>query len=177
MSSSLSGDLGLVRVLDPPDVISRKVRSAVTDSGRDVVRSDDKPGVTNLIEIMAVAAGESPEAIEARYDGAGYGKFKEDVGEAVVALFDPIRLRYAELRGDPGELPQSSRAAPRRRTRSQPRRSLGLRARWLRSSLSVRSRSTRPPDGSYRASAGPLARRRLGGRVDWTICWVFFLIA
>jgi tryptophanyl-tRNA synthetase len=85
-------------------VIRRKLRSAVTDSGRDVVRSEDKPGVTNLIEIMAVATGEEPEAIEARYDGAGYGKFKEDVGEAVVALFDPIRLRYADLRGNPGEL-------------------------------------------------------------------------
>ena len=104
MSTTFSGDLGLVRVLDPPDVIRRKLRSAVTDSGRDVVRSEEKPGVTNLIEIMAVATGEEPEAIEARYDGAGYGKFKEDVGEAVVALFDPIRLRYADLRGNPGEL-------------------------------------------------------------------------
>ena len=104
MSTSLSADLGVVKVLDPPDVIRRKLRSAVTDSGRDVVRSEDKPGVTNLIEIMAVATGEAPEAIEARYDGAGYGKFKEDVGEAVVALLDPVRLRYGDLRGDPGEL-------------------------------------------------------------------------
>ncbi|HEX5469384.1 MAG TPA: tryptophan--tRNA ligase [Gaiellaceae bacterium] len=104
MSTSLSNELGLVRVLDPPDVIRRKLRSAVTDSGREVVRSEDKPGVSNLIEIMAVASGEEPEAIEARYDGAGYGPFKEDVGEAVVALLDPIRLRYGDLRGDPGEL-------------------------------------------------------------------------
>jgi len=104
MSTTFSGDLGLVKVLDPPDVIRRKLRSAVTDSGREVVRSEDKPGVTNLIEIMAVATGEEPEAIEARYDGAGYGRFKEDVGEAVVALFDPIRLRYGDLRGDPDEL-------------------------------------------------------------------------
>jgi tryptophanyl-tRNA synthetase len=104
MSTTFSGDLGLVKVLDPPDVIRRKLRSAVTDSGREVVRSEDKPGVTNLIEIMAVATGEEPEAIETRYDGAGYGRFKEDVGEAVVALFDPIRLRYGDLRGDPGEL-------------------------------------------------------------------------
>ena len=104
MSTSLSADLGVVKVLDPPDVIRRKLRSAVTDSGRDVVRSEDKPGVTNLIEIMAVATGEAPEAIEARYDGAGYGKFKEDVGEAVVALLDPVRLRYGDLRGDPCEL-------------------------------------------------------------------------
>ena len=104
MSTTFSNDLGLVRVLDPPDLIRRKLRSAVTDSGRDVLRSEDKPGVTNLIEIMSVATGDPPESIEARYDGAGYGKFKEDVGEAVVALFDPIRLRYGDLRGDPGEL-------------------------------------------------------------------------
>ena len=68
------------------------------------MRAEDKPGVTNLIEIMAVATGEEPEAIEARYDGAGYGKFKEEVAEAVVELLDPVRLRYGELRGDPAEL-------------------------------------------------------------------------
>ena len=122
MSTTFSGDLGLVRVLDPPDVIRRKLRSAVTDSGRDVVRSEEKPGVTNLIEIMAVATGEEPEAIEARYDGAGYGKFKEDVGEAVVALFDPIRLRYADLRGNPGEL-HAILARGAGSTRSPPKRS------------------------------------------------------
>jgi tryptophanyl-tRNA synthetase len=104
MSTSAASDLGVVRVLDPPDTIRRKVRSAVTDSGRDVVRAEDKPGVTNLITIMSVATGDTPDAIEARYDGAGYGKFKEEVAEAVVELLDPVRLRFAELRGDPGEL-------------------------------------------------------------------------
>lgn len=106
MSTSLSSDLGIVRVLDPPDTIRKKLRSAVTDSGRDVVRSEEKPGVTNLIEIMAVATGETPEAIEARYDGAGYGTFKAEVAEAVVELLDPVRLRYGELRGDPEGLRQ-----------------------------------------------------------------------
>jgi tryptophanyl-tRNA synthetase len=104
MSTSLSSEAGLVRLLDPPDLLRRKLRSAVTDSGRDVVRSEEKPGVTNLIEIMAAATGDPPEAIEARYDGIGYGRFKEDVAEAVVGLLDPIRLRYADLRGDTAEL-------------------------------------------------------------------------
>ncbi|HEU4451299.1 MAG TPA: tryptophan--tRNA ligase [Gaiellaceae bacterium] len=104
MSTSLGSELGTVKVLDPPDVIRRKVRSAVTDSGRDVVRGPDKPGITNLIEIMAVASGETPAGVEARYDGAGYGQFKEDVAEAIVALLDPIRLRYGELRGRPDRL-------------------------------------------------------------------------
>jgi tryptophanyl-tRNA synthetase len=53
---------------------------------------------------MAVATGDSPEAIEARFDGAGYGQFKEAVGESVVELLDPVRLRYGELRGNPDRL-------------------------------------------------------------------------
>jgi tryptophanyl-tRNA synthetase len=104
MSTTGGTPQGTVLVLDPPDVIQKKLRSAVTDSGREVVRSPDKAGITNLIEIMSVATGEPPEAIEARYDGAGYGKFKQEVGEAVVALFEPVRKRYEELRADDAEL-------------------------------------------------------------------------
>jgi tryptophanyl-tRNA synthetase len=104
MSTSLGTELGTVKVLDPPDVIRRKIRSAVTDSGRDVVRAEEKPGISNLIEIMAVSTGAKPQEIEARYDGAGYGAFKQDVAEAVVDLLDPIRLRYGELRADTDSL-------------------------------------------------------------------------
>jgi len=96
---------GVVRMLDEPDTIRKKFKTAVTDSGREVKHDPDgKPGVSNLIEIMTVATGESVEQVEARYDGQGYGPFKEDVGEAVVALFDPIRARYDELRAEEGEL-------------------------------------------------------------------------
>jgi tryptophanyl-tRNA synthetase len=73
MSTSAESDAGVLRLLDDPAVVKKKLRSAVTDSGREVVRGPDKPGVTNLIEILAAALGESPEAIEARYDGQGYG--------------------------------------------------------------------------------------------------------
>ncbi len=104
MSTSAESDAGVLRLLDEPAVVRRKLRSAVTDSGRDVVRSADKPGVTNLIEILAATLGESPEAIEGRYGSDGYGTFKADVAEAVVALLEPIQRRFAELRGDPGEL-------------------------------------------------------------------------
>ncbi|MDQ3875808.1 MAG: tryptophan--tRNA ligase [Actinomycetota bacterium] len=104
MSTTGGTAQGTVLVLDPPEVIRRKFRSAVTDSGRDVVRAPDKPGISNLVEIMSVATGDSPEAIESRYDGGGYGPFKEDVGEAVVELLAPVRRRYDELRRDPGEL-------------------------------------------------------------------------
>jgi len=104
MSTTGGTPQGTVGLLDPPDTIRRKFRSAVTDSGKDVVRSPEKPGITNLIEIMSVATGEAPDAVEAHYDGRGYGAFKEAVAEAVVSLLDPIRLRYGELRGDPDQL-------------------------------------------------------------------------
>ncbi|HEU5211970.1 MAG TPA: tryptophan--tRNA ligase [Gaiellaceae bacterium] len=104
MGKTGSSEAGTVRLLDPPDVIRKKFRSAVTDSGRDVRRAEDKPGVTNLIDIFSVATGEAPEAIEARYDGQGYGQFKDDVGEAVVALVEPIQERYRALRADEPEL-------------------------------------------------------------------------
>jgi tryptophanyl-tRNA synthetase len=104
MSTTGGTPQGTVLVLDPPDVIRKKLRSAVTDSGREVVRSAEKAGITNLIEIMSVATGEEPEAIETRYDGQGYGAFKADVGDAVVELLDPVRKRYEELRSDEGEL-------------------------------------------------------------------------
>jgi tryptophanyl-tRNA synthetase len=104
MSTTLGTPQGTLSLLDPPDVLAKKVRSAVTDSGRDVRRGPGKEGIANLIDILSVATGEEPDAIEARYDGAGYGQFKSDVAEAVVELVVPIQERYRELRGDVGEL-------------------------------------------------------------------------
>jgi tryptophanyl-tRNA synthetase len=104
MSTTGGTPQGTVLLLDPPDVVRKKFRSAVTDSGTDVRRAADKPGVTNLIDIMTVATGEPADAIEARYDGSGYGQFKQDVAEAVVELLGPIQERYGELRADEGEL-------------------------------------------------------------------------
>jgi tryptophanyl-tRNA synthetase len=104
MSTTDGTPQGTVLILDEPDVVRRKFKTAVTDSGRDVVRSPEKPGVTNLVEIMTVATGEEPEAIEARYGSDGYAQFKEDVGEAVIALIAPVQERYRDLRGDEDEL-------------------------------------------------------------------------
>jgi len=104
MSTTGGTAQGTVLLLDPPDVVRKKFRSAVTDSGAEVRRADDKPGVTNLIDIMTVATGEPAAAIEARYDGSGYGQFKQDVAEAVVELLSPIQERYNALRADEGEL-------------------------------------------------------------------------
>ncbi|HZC29036.1 MAG TPA: tryptophan--tRNA ligase [Gaiellaceae bacterium] len=105
MSTTDGTPQGTVLIADSPDVIRKKVKSAVTDSGREVRHDrEEKPGISNLIEIMSVATGESFDAIESRYDGAGYGPFKADVAEAVVALLDPIRRRYEQIRSDEPEL-------------------------------------------------------------------------
>jgi tryptophanyl-tRNA synthetase len=104
MSTTGGTDAGTVRLLDEPDAVRRKFKSAVTDSGREVRRGDDKAGITNLIDILSVATGKTPGEIEVQYEHAGYGQFKADVGEAVVAMVAPVRERYLELRADPAEL-------------------------------------------------------------------------
>jgi tryptophanyl-tRNA synthetase len=104
MSTTGGTAQGTVLLLDEPDVIRKKIRSAVTDSGREVRRGPDKEGVENLISILSVATGQTPDAIEAGYDGKGYGDFKADVADAVVELVAPIQARYRELREDPAEL-------------------------------------------------------------------------
>jgi len=104
MSTTGGTEQGTVLILDPPEVIHRKFKTAVTDSGREVVHAPDKPGISNLIEIMTVATGESIAEIQARYDGEGYGTFKADVAESVVTLLQPFQERFGELRSDPAEL-------------------------------------------------------------------------
>ena len=105
MSTTGGTAQGTVGVLDPPETIRKKFRSAVTDSGTEV-RHDlkEKAGISNLIEILSIMGGDEIPAIEARYDGGGYGAFKQDVGDAVVAVLDPIRTRYEELRADEAQL-------------------------------------------------------------------------
>jgi tryptophanyl-tRNA synthetase len=104
MSTTGGTPQGTVGLLDPPEVVRKKFKSAVTDSGSEVRRGDDKPGITNLIEIMSVATGTELDAIETQFDGQGYGSFKEAVGESVVELLGPIQERYRALRADEREL-------------------------------------------------------------------------
>ena len=105
MSTTLSSEQGAVYIEDEPDAIRKKFKSAVTDSGREV-RYDpaEKPGVSNLLEIMNVATGEPIDALEKRFANAGYGDFKEAVGESVVELLTPIREKFTALRADEREL-------------------------------------------------------------------------
>lgn len=103
MSKSSSGDGGIVYLLDEPDVIMKKFKRAVTDSDGEV-RFDrsTKPGVSNLLEILAVCRGTTPEALAPSY--TQYGPLKNDTGEAVVELLRPIQTRYRELMNDQAEL-------------------------------------------------------------------------
>jgi tryptophanyl-tRNA synthetase len=105
MSKSRGAESGTVLMLDPPDAIRKKLKTAVTDSGSEVrYDPEQKPGVSNLIELMTVVTGDSIQDIEARYDGSGYGSFKGDVAEAIIEVLAPIRQRYEDLRADVGEL-------------------------------------------------------------------------
>ena len=104
MSTTGGTEQGTVKVLDEHDVIRKKFRAAVTDSGREIRRGEDKPGVTNLVDILSVATERTPEEVERAYEGAGYGDLKRDVGDAVAELLAPIRARYLELRADEPEL-------------------------------------------------------------------------
>jgi tryptophanyl-tRNA synthetase len=104
MSTTAASDAGLVRVLDEPKTIEKRIKSAVTDSGSEVRRAADKPGVSNLIEILSAVRGTDPETIEGEFDGKRYGDFKTAVAEAVVDYLAPVRERYAEIRPDEAAL-------------------------------------------------------------------------
>jgi tryptophanyl-tRNA synthetase len=105
MSTTGGSEQGTVYVLDEPAVILKKFKSAVTDSGREIARSPEKPGVSNLIDILAVARGVTPEQVEADMaDARGYGDLKAAVADAVVEMLTPVRERYVELRSDEAAL-------------------------------------------------------------------------
>jgi tryptophanyl-tRNA synthetase len=107
MSTTGATEGGTLYVLDEPDAIRKKLGSAVTDSGREIARREDKPGVTNLIDVLAVARGVGPGEIEREFEGAGYGDFKAAVAEGVVEMLAPVRERYAELRPDRAALEET----------------------------------------------------------------------
>ena len=107
MATTGGTEQGTVLVLDEPKVVQKKIRSAVTDSGTEVRRGPDKEGIANLIEILSVVRGVSPEEVEREFDGSGYGDFKEAVADEVVAYLAPVRERYGELRADEAALEEA----------------------------------------------------------------------
>jgi tryptophanyl-tRNA synthetase len=107
MSTTASTEQGTLYVLDDEKSIIKKVKSAVTDSGSEVRVAPDKPGISNLIEVLAVIRGVDHAEIERDFDGQQYGAFKTAVAEAVVEYLRPVRERYEELRSDEDGLQQT----------------------------------------------------------------------
>jgi tryptophanyl-tRNA synthetase len=101
MSKSDANPNAAIALTDDADIIRRKIRRAVTDSGSEVLASPDKPALTNLLTIYSLLSGESMSVIEARYAGAGYGAFKSDLAEVVVSSLAPIQARLADLDQNP----------------------------------------------------------------------------
>jgi tryptophanyl-tRNA synthetase len=104
MSKSDEVDANIIALLDAPEVIARKIKRCVTDSGNKIVVQDDKPGVSNLLNILSATTGASTTSLEDKYRGQGYGQLKSDVADAVIALVGPIQARFAELRSNTRQL-------------------------------------------------------------------------
>jgi len=114
MSTTAASEQGTVYVLDEPKAIEKKLKSAVTDSGSEVRRNPEKPGVSNLIEILAAVRGVAPAAIEAEFAEARYGELKSAVAAAVIDYLAPVRERYEHLRADQSALEEILQDGARR---------------------------------------------------------------
>lgn len=104
MSKSADSPQGTLRLLDPPELIRKKIRSAVTDSGREIIAREDKPAITNLLTIFSAVTDTPTDELEGRYEGKGYGDFKSDLADAVVAFLEPIQREHARFMDDRAEL-------------------------------------------------------------------------
>ena len=104
MSTSGGTEQGTVLVLDDPKAVTKKFKSAVTDSGSEVKRGEGKEGIANLIEILSVVRGAGMDEVEAEFEASGYGDFKGAVAEEVAAFLAPVRERYEEIRPDEGAI-------------------------------------------------------------------------
>ncbi|WP_128382125.1 tryptophan--tRNA ligase [Streptomyces cavernae] len=131
MGKSHESGAGIVYLLDDPDVIRKKIMRAVTDSGREVVYDPGaRPGVSNLLEILAACSGGNPKDLSGVYES--YGSLKRDTAEAVVELLRPVQARHRELAGDQGYVEGVLRAgAEKARGMARPRvdeayRAIGL---------------------------------------------------
>ena len=101
MSKSEGGEGNTINLLDPPDKIRKKIKRATTDSLRDILFNESRPGIYNLLVLYELFTGDKREAIEARFEGKGYGDFKAELAEVVVEGLRPVQSRYEELTGDP----------------------------------------------------------------------------
>jgi tryptophanyl-tRNA synthetase len=101
MSKSEGGEGNTIYLLDPPDKIRKKIKRATTDSLRDILFDENRPGIYNLLILYELFTGDEREVIEARFEGKGYGDFKDELAEVVVEGLRPLQSRYGELTEDP----------------------------------------------------------------------------
>jgi tryptophanyl-tRNA synthetase len=105
MSKSAASQAGVIDLLEDPKVVAKRIRSAVTDTGREVRFDEEtKPGVSNLLRIHSALSGRSVAELEAAFEGKGYGDLKKDVADVVLEVLTPFRDRTNELLSDPAEL-------------------------------------------------------------------------
>lgn len=104
MSKSAASRYNYIALIDEPDVIRQKIMKAVTDSGSEVILSDEKPAIKNLLTIFAAMTHEAPQKIAQRYQGKGYGEFKADLAQVIVESLAPIREKYLQLIKDRTQL-------------------------------------------------------------------------
>ena len=104
MSKSAGRPNASILLMEPPERVAKKIKSAVTDSGRDIVASAEKPAITNLLTMFSIVQDEPISHLEERFRGAGYAEFKQSLADAVVERLRPIRERYEELMSDPAEM-------------------------------------------------------------------------
>ncbi|MPZ88185.1 MAG: tryptophan--tRNA ligase [Nitriliruptorales bacterium] len=104
MSKSVSSPQGKILLSESEEITRKKIMRAVTDSGTEIRAAEDKPGVSNLLDLLAATTGAEIAELETRYKGKNYGDLKRDVAESVNGVLRPVRQRYAELRNDPAEV-------------------------------------------------------------------------
>lgn len=100
MSKSDANQSGCVYLLDPPNIVRKKIRSAVTDSGSEVRAAPDKPGISNLLAILSASTGKTITDLEKEFEGSQYGDFKNAVADAVIKVLEPIQTKYEEIHQD-----------------------------------------------------------------------------
>ena len=105
MSKSASSPAGLIELLEDPARSAKKIKSAVTDTGREILYDqENKPGITNLLTIYAALSGSTIDELLERYEGKGYGDLKKDLAQVVVDFVTPIQARTREFLDDPAQL-------------------------------------------------------------------------
>ncbi len=97
MSKSAASEYNYIALIDDAETVRRKIKKAVTDSGSEIVYSDEKPALKNLINIYASFSGKNPEEIEVLYQGKGYGDFKTDLAEVIIGFLEPFQTKYVSI--------------------------------------------------------------------------------